>query len=302
MLLVVAALLRATANNLSIAHDSEELARLSRVFDSYMSDHPAGTGNWWYKTTVSPEIALKSLGDDLTKNQNLVADAVQKFGSTNQATKEIASAFPAFRTSVYNNGTAVSIGNSTKAITPVEGQQEVCFFAQSDMKGGELPSSLFWNPDWKTLMICGVTYPPKLFPALVLHELGHGLAQRQKRPSSTARPDSDLYIEEEIEIHGIEAAVMDRATNGAYYQMLDEILARAKPTTWHKAVYAISSADLVRLDRLFGAEKSDKVVAQTLIAQFVISLGLRYVDASIPVSERPAMKLELYRQLTATFS
>ena len=206
----------------------------------------------------------------------------------------IAKEFPQFYVSVFTNGMSQTIipAYTQSDVRPFE----VCFVPRLQMRG--LPALLYYKAEWRALMIAAVDWPEQVFPALTIHELGHALYHRQGRPSATAPPTSDSYIEEEITMHELESLVLNSYSDGGYFQTIDELLRKYRISDTRDLDRLSTSENFLSLDKALRADQTSVAVASILAAQHELAVGMRFIDATEEDhARRLQKKIALYRHL-----
>lgn len=275
----------------------ESSAPLKATWRQYLAttghDHDS---SWWLTTGgIAPlpeRIAL------LRREQRVVRQALEDYQSTSSLTRQIATVFDSFFVSIAKGGyTQTLVYTDPRDPELQELRQanvEICFVPRTEQSLH--PSSLYFRSDWNAVVVFGLNWPKKVLPALLYHELGHALAKRQGKPSAmaTAGPESDA---EEVQMHELEDTVLNAATNGAFHRQLDAMLARTKPKDWRQAVGGLTLGDLQTLDKLLGCDLAGTEVARVIVAQYPLSLGLRFINRSTRAGQAVAEKRALYQYL-----
>lgn len=257
------------------------------MVDQYFKGKPK---DQWWCTGYPPR--PEQFGEFIARTETVkakVEELVQRYRDVTPLAQEIAAAFPRFYVSVYTQGTSARLlrGTVAEASLPELDQLEVCFIPEREM--GAHPSALYYKPEWRALMIAGVEWPDAALAAFLYHELGHTLRHRQGAVSATAPPGSDLYDDEEIAMHLLEADVLSVATGGQFARHVGAIITRFPVARdWRQAVLKLRADDLEQLDTLLGCRQSGWTVAQLLVAEYSLILGL----TAIPVMPQAAYQQE----------
>ncbi len=279
----------------------EQATQLKTVFDHYMNRH-AGESTWWLTDSTTNQFA--EMRERIDRQKKVVAEALEKYRNVSPLAKQIAERFSNFSVSLAQGGHTMTITPGTKDSQAIkelqQAKMEVCFVPRTEK--GMHPSSLYYKKEWEAVVIYGIKWPKKVFPALLYHELGHGLASKESWPSSMAPDGSRSYASEEVQMHDVEDKVLDAATNGEYHAKLNSLLERTKPRDWRSAVYGLTLADLKELDNLLGCTNDDAEVANIIAVQYQLSLGFRFIERSaMEKAEQDKAKLALYQFLRETY-
>lgn len=216
--------------------------------------------------------------------------------------------FRGFRVSKFTNGVSHSLipplpdADIEAMLIREAGQLEVCMMTPVQRNHPSLlPNSLYYRSEWGAVMVDSVQWTDTFLAALAYHEMGHALRHQVDRaPSATAPGDSDLWIGEEVEMHELEHQVLDAAVQGRFNQLLDGIIDRtpaaATPVLEYRALAdTISREDWQAFDNLFGLQGAGKRTTSIHCAQFLISLGFRYIERNTPEADRRRRQIEFYR-------
>ncbi|MBU0743582.1 hypothetical protein KJ554_14715 [bacterium] len=253
---------------------------------------------WWFESAYTRDFSTRA--QKLEESKKSIINVLEKYKDTNDLMKRIAKNFKTFYTSVYLNGVSQKIYLEGDSILSSESYDiEICFISKDQRKGH--PSSMYYNSGWKALLISGVRHPDILFAAILCHELGHALFHIvDKAPSAVAEPGSDLFIHEEVVMHELEADIIDKGTNGKYYQYVDNLIASLKgKKNFVDILEKIGVQDLRELDKITGAEQYGPAVARNASSEYFITIGFRFIDQW--GGGRLKRKIEFYRWFTATF-
>lgn len=279
----------------------EQTAQLKAVFDDYMNGH-ATESAWWLTDSTTNQFA--KMVDQIGRQKKVVAEALAQYRNVSSLTQQIAERFSNFSVSLAQGGHTMTITPDSKDSQVVkklqQAKMEVCFVPRTEK--GTHPSSLYYKKEWEAVAIYGIEWPERVFPALLYHELGHGLASKESWPSSTAPEGSESYDSEEVQMHDLEDKVLNATTNGAYHAKLNAVLDRTKSKDWHEAVYGFTLQDLQELDELLGCTNAGSEVANIIAAQYQLSLGFRFIERSaMEKAEQDKAKLALYQFLRETY-
>lgn len=265
-------------------------SHLLNAVDQYIKEHTT-PAIWWY-TSATPE-TLPSIEKECLERKKEIITMLKQYRDLNDFAREIAGYYEDPRISVLNQGNSLQVG-SQKTLTP---GPEICYFGEADRDSQ--PASLWFNPDWPALMIPAQTIPNKVMPGLMLHEMGHGYQHSLGKPSATAPPDSDLYIGEEVLMHELESAAFNHASDGKFFTLIDDILAREGKRGWKEAMSGLTIDDLRQLDSVLDLKAANASTVNTASSQFVLQVGLRYIDRF--QDGKKEEKIAAYRFITSLF-
>ncbi|EKD46151.1 MAG: hypothetical protein ACD_68C00131G0004 [uncultured bacterium] len=241
---------------------------------------------------------LIAKGEELTRK---CEEALQKFRDLSPQAKEIASTFPKLGNAFFNGVTTVQLTTSLTGLRASQTQLQVCWTPQ--FWHNRMPASMYYERAFHAVLACGFDWPELALQSVFLHEAGHALCHHQNEMSAFAPPGSDLYIDEEIVMHELEALAVNQATSGKYFALVSEIAARADD--WKQAISSIILDDLKKLDELYQAQGASQEVADLISSQLIIIVGFKSVEKQIPTNDASTLqnaKREVYRQITSQYS
>ncbi len=269
----------------------------NRTIDQYLAGHIKKPDGWWLINSQPPSRELDRVIKQTKVEAEVVKQAIERYRSTSPLTQEIAKAFPKFHFSLTIGGSSVTLAHHKDelSIDPITGL-EIAFIPM--MEKDFHPSRLYYDAKIKRLALAGITWPEKVLPGFLYHELGHGWYDQQGKPSATAPPDSELFAQEEVEMHELQNEVFNKASDGAYAKTLDALLDARKPDNWQDAALGITPAEMQRLDDVLGCRDAGEVVANMMGGQYSFALGTRYITRDTMTPEvKTAWKTQLYRFL-----
>ncbi len=267
-----------------------------QTMDHYLDAHNR-RDEWWLINSQPPPEELNALIKQMSTQEEIVKQAIEQYRSVSPLTTEIAEAFPKFYFSLTIGGSSVTHSRKKNAtdIQPISGQ-EIAFIPLTEKTTH--PAMMYYDPTIKRLALCGITWPVKVLPGLLYQDLGHALYHQAGKPSALAPQGSDLYVQEEVEMHELANEVFNKATNGAYYQTVDSILDQRRPDNWQDAVLGVTPSELQQLDKVLGCENAGEVVANVMGGRYPFTLGIRYITRDTMTPEvKDAWKVQLYRFL-----
>lgn len=272
---------------------------LKSVLNQYLSGHQVPSV-WWLKDSSTDQ--LGKVAEQIAIRQALIGRTLKRYRYTSPLTKKIADKFSNFVVTLVQNGHTVSVtpGHSSEFASRIErGDLEICFVPQTEKD--QHPSSLYYREEWEAVSIYGIDWPEKVFPGLLYHEMGHGLASKEGWASASASPGSEAYIREEVQMHALEDQIMNLASGGSYHAALDKIIQRVRPKGWQEAVQGLTLADLRTLDTVLGCSKAGSEIASIICAQYMLSLGMWYIETGPKPQDKTQEQIVLYSYLTETF-
>lgn len=283
------------------AGSSAAITQLQRLLDDHFRGRPWDT--WWFTTWPPQPEEFPATIARCDEIQQRITALVTTYRDVTPLTREIASAFPRFRVSVYYQGIShqlLLVPNPEAALPPPD-SFEVCLIPLSEMTN-DLRSTLLYRREWRAIMAAGFDWPDTAFAALLYHELGHALRHRQSAPSAFAELHEDLYADEENEMYWLEAEVINAATYGAFFSTLDDVIKRQPPGAGYQAVIlGLRLDDFRRIDELLGGPKVTAGVANLLQYEYLAALGQRLIRTTRPPVTWAAQERELYRWLEQHF-
>ncbi|MDO8590962.1 MAG: hypothetical protein Q7R65_03210 [bacterium] len=229
-------------------------------------------------------------------------DAVQKCKNVSPLASKIAGHYSEFRCSLFENGYSkmIQVGQKQEqreAVNKMLRGQEICFFKPQDKVKFRMPSALYWNDRWKAVMIQISAWPETVFAGMLIHELGHGYYSTVLHSKSADSPQlSKAWVEEEIIMHELEAAVFNELSHGEYYRICDAVIAKAKGNQAPQILARLELSDLDALDGCLGAKVVSPELANLLVAEHLITICCRYADKHQLGMDA---KIDIYRWLSS---
>lgn len=267
--------------NLHQKKQEQKKIEFTKTISLYLQNRP--TDQWWLQTR--PEKSEEKISLCFQKARE-IDNLFSRNKDLNSLSKEIFSATKNKTVSVFINGISLMFFDKNSSITPENMDIEICFTPQDQLIHQRNP--LWYNPNWNALMIHALDFPKALFSGILYHEAGHAKYFKDKNPSSTASPSSDLYAEEEIIMHELEADIINQETKGEFFRYIDNHVKNFK--NYKEAILSLKAKNLQDLDKITGCEKSGTLVASIASAQYIVSVGLRCINKN-NIKE----KVELYK-------
>lgn len=275
------------------AHTEASMAPLRTVLNKYLEQHTAQDA-WWLVANNNADMAAEN--QQMERRRQEIIDVLAKYRDVSPLTKQISTAFTRFAMSMTIGNATVMHGSEKKIEEFKNSDMEIAFIPKQEE--GRHPAALYYDATQRKLAMYAVNWPKRLFAGLIYHELGHGLAHKQGKASALALDGSDLWIEEELEMHELEDVVIDKASDGAYFTALDRILDQQPSATWRDAVLNLTLADMQRLDTVLECRNAGPIPANTLGAQYMFAVGSRFIARSQESDAQKATeKIQLYRFL-----
>lgn len=278
---------------------------LTEVVDTYLAQKPVD--EWWL--TVVPPLEPGEEAIEVANHSAALAEQIarllSKWQNVSPLAGDVAKTFPSFWVTFFNSGisTSITVGEDPEKVRlPHTYSIEICFIPRDQFFPYRLPGHFYYRQEWGALMMAALEYPEPVLAGLVFHELGHAYRHRQATASSVAPQFSDLWIMEEVEMHELEAQIFDAVSAGAFLAHMDAILARPpRPRNIYEAVNRLRLEDFRYFDAMLGTRDCGPILRAILSAQYILSLGFRYIDQSVPTGKRLGHKIALYRWWTTAF-
>lgn len=196
------------------------------------------------------------------------------------------------------SGGSVQFSMETTKI-PSDSDQEVVFYGKNSSTHSMIDDHpLFYDKEWRALVIGAMDWDDIWFQAVTLHELYHAKMYRDGAPSSVSPPMSNLYIQEEVSAHNLEHEILNLQTGGKYNKIVKEILNSKKAGNQKELIEQITAEDLILLDGLFGVGRSRETGIR--LTQFYFSLLNEWVDRQFKQEDRAKEKSYNYRLIVST--
>ncbi len=161
----------------------------------------------------------------------------------------------------------------------------------------QLPSYIFYNREWKSVLVAAIDIPESFLGAFLYHELGHAKKDRvDHAASSMQETDTDLWVSEEVEMHTLEGEVLNRASGGQLFKLYEAIIARAGTDEVNKVLLTLAEKDMQEYERMFDLEGMGLVMYSYCLTQFVTGLSFAAVDhVANDATQRERLKIDAYR-------
>ena len=202
---------------------------------------------------------------------------------------------------MFVSGGSVWVGEDSRlAMDPLK--LEVMFYSHDAFTHPRIGRRLFYyDPSWSALGVAALKLQDELwYRAIIAHELWHAKRHREGAASATAPILSDAWVDEELEAHALESAVLDGWTQGAYYRKLTAIVEGGSTRSVKRFLARVTPQDIVKLNRSFGPMKEEEV--DTRVAQYYLDLSVIWLRARYQGPELEERKRQAYRFLISPHS
>ncbi|HEY0908100.1 MAG TPA: hypothetical protein VGE35_01995 [Candidatus Paceibacterota bacterium] len=154
-----------------------------------------------------------------------------------------------------------------------------------------------WNTGANTIAVPAVEIPDKIMTGVIYHELGHAFIWNKetgKRRGQEIDRSSDDRVLEELEMHSMAGAIMDRLVDGKYSAFIEKIARRnVREKSMRKVVASITFEEREGLAAMFDAQKTE-AGRKLLNTQCALLVGFRICDLN---GQGDKEKMAVYRQL-----
>ncbi len=268
---------------------------LTRSLMYYIGFLPA-TNHWWMTTNVIPTdpMTVRMVERQLA----ILAQSLEASRHASPLAEAVASNYSGFFASVYDHGHATVVGTNAASRKDHTNQQEICFFAKSDYRRETFASCMYYDKATRTLMVAGIDWPEPFLSAVLMSELGHAMRYPSPLHYKMKSPE---WLAEQLEMHALEADVLNYRTSGKYYaaieRMVDRRMSVKSITNPRDFIESIFLADLKELDVVIGAFDRDRPMRDMSVAQHYITLTSHFIDRKrLPDADK--QKSDYYRYVT----
>lgn len=246
------------------------------TMEFYRLRHASQPEAVWFKVGATSPQELEVINRNFARMQQSISQILQLHGGVTPLAREIKEAFPNLLVCLVTDGDKpFSHGNFD--LYGKKGTLTVLFFPMEQMPPGK--TMLSFDRDMGAILMACMNLPRALQAGVFMHEAGHALRFAQGAASANQTSRTDLYLQEEVEMHELEDRVIDAETVGKYAALVNRIVARAEDAEEAvDAVYQITLEDLTELDRIMECETVGERVAGFLQFQFGMSVACRWVD------------------------
>ncbi|MDO8581647.1 MAG: hypothetical protein Q7S16_02115 [bacterium] len=260
--------------------------------DAYFERHQVD--HWWLTSSEIAEDQLPAMATKLNVVRENIARILVQYRDTNSATQHIADRFSKLQPSMFTRGASLQLFHGDDVAGALTGL-ELCFVPENEQHHPSVAPNFAWyRPEWRAIMLYGIELPSGLLAELLYHELWHAFTHQDNSPSATTY---DTLIAEEVYAHdSVGVPVLDRATNGAFLELVEKILGRKIGIEEHvgELLEFIRPEDLVALDAMLGIKESGPIIARSVFGDFQLAILFAYAETTnMPVEE----KIQAYRWL-----
>lgn len=124
------------------------------------------------------------------------------------------------------------------------------------------------------------------------------MRHHQGAATSLQRPGTDGYIQEELEMHELESEIINKTTNGKFYQYLDTIVDKKKPQTFQDLITSLELEELLEFDRILGITDSGFRVSNTALGHCYIALIIRFLQRENSQEEYKKKSIDAYHWIS----
>ena len=258
---------------------------------------------WWLKAapttkdTASVRFAV-AMSDTFSKN---IVAILEKHRDISPLAAAIADSITKARATIFISGSSMEIRSGMALPSP--DQREVCFIPQDQYAQYRFPAMAHFRSEWRALMIAAIEQPQTVFEGRIMHEAGHALRFLQGQVSATAATYSDANTSEEVEMHELEALVLDKETGGAFFKAVDHILVQSRHAekSSQEIILGLVLEDLYALDRSLGVESVTQGVAQELAVDYLMAVAYRHIDTTLQKGDTLRRKIDFYNWFRRAF-
>ncbi len=268
----------------------EARAHLRRETNTYLIRKSKNPDRWWLES-ASPGNP-SNLADLIEHERQTLLAILDKYKSASPLAGQVQGRFRELYVTVAKDGYSFQ---DSKSSDGAPRGTEVCFIPRGQFSKNE-PSSLYWDGGWKAVKIAALEWPERLKAGVLFHELGHGLYEGNPkyRPEVSSAPTNgvftDVSVEEEVIMHELELAVIDKASDGAYLSTLRAIVRKHNAANWRSLLGLVTVEDLHSLDQVIGSENYGLATAQVVCAQNLLALGFCQIETDRALdTEKPAV-------------
>ncbi|MBI2113186.1 MAG: hypothetical protein HYT50_01230 [Candidatus Wildermuthbacteria bacterium] len=167
-----------------------------------------------------------------------------------------------------------SRASSADASLPSGEELEIVLYGLHVKDSPRIIGVVFYDPEWQAVFLPAMEMSFPWFCAILLHELGH--ARNDKVLGLPEYPFlSDGWIQEEIQMHELESAVLNDWTNGAYHETIQRIVQEKQAQSMLLLLRNLSEQDLGKVDSLFPPGSQREYLVR--IAQYSMDFSLEWM-------------------------
>ena len=248
--------------------------------------------SWWMETIESvgvPEV------EKMNQKKEEINQILNKYAVLLEVAK-IKKAFPCFYVTLFDiKETKLALIGSDMIKTLEDSKKcfEVSFAPKKQM--AQIGFSPQYFHPWKVLVIPAWKFDvEKYFDALIIHEMVH--AYERNSNMTKIEYTKEMSTAEEVKAFTVEFAVLDYATNGQYKSAIQALILEKNETDVHEFFKKIQLSDLQKLDNVVGGEHCNEMVAQIILADHFMFMGLTFIDLNGGSQQE---KIQFYDWITA---
>ena len=272
----------------------KEYAHLRDLLTHYLKGKREAA--WWLEKPPdrdAPEIFRR-----IREERERFGAVLLRYRDVSSHTREIADTCSELHPSVFVSGASLMYQKEVSDLSTENGI-ELCFVPRCEARQGH-PSSLYYRPSWRALLVFGVQMPAPLFAAAVYRECGHALFHRKNGERHYADPNDNLFIEREILLYTTMIAVLDAASEKRFRRALHEIVKRGEGEFW-EALSRLTSTDLEELDASLGGSSLEMPAAAIAFETYLMATGLHAIEIRVPPKKHSENARALYRFVRDAF-
>ena len=251
-------------------------ARLYELQQRYYAGKARHKDVWWLDEP--PSLGNNAQIESVIKKQaDLIKETISTYKTLSPLATSIARHFESFFVSIAINRSSSVTVMTTGETARIGNIPEITFVPRDGVRIMGAPYSLYWRSDWGLIMNA-MSLPRPVFAGFLFHELGHGYLHPVHPDTKHYAHSSREYALEEIRMHELESLVFDKASNGAFGQVVVEVASRKKETaSFKEALYTLREGDLRRLDESLSATEVGVATSSLLFAHYLIAIGLEHI-------------------------
>ena len=244
----------------------------------YITGRSNRGSEWWLIKAPRPEISSEQGEERIVRalhhKKSKIKEYLAKYRSTSPKAEQIASAFGEFTISIDIGSETLSLlFINDPFLTPLADDVEICFVPYEHFQR-DAPR-FYYDQDWATVMLSALRLPEPLEAAIIFRVLGHAMVAR----SHDAMIPSHFLLqsESEIEMFELAGAILNQATEGKFYQKLDQ-MAQKQGKTIYESIFLVTATDLFEIDRIIGGEAGGSEYAFSVFLDTIPIYAFRLID------------------------
>jgi hypothetical protein len=241
-------------------------ATLTNLEAGYLSYKAGHRTDWWLLDLPKSQQEAESLVNPKTEE---ISAIIRDYGDVSPLARQVASHFSRFTVSIWiNRSQSMAVVGSVGEVRNVP---EISFVPKSKVALTGTDFILYWRSDWGLIMH-GVNLPSGVFAAFLFHEMGHGVRHPVSPNTIQFAPFSRAYNAEEVEMHILEALVLDRSSHGDYFKKVNEAIASTASPDVAGVFRALTAEHLLGFDDTLGARSTSQHISGMLYVQHVMTV------------------------------